>query len=89
MLAALERVAELTPDNPEPWAELGDMLFHYGYEMEVPDAHERSLRAYLTAVQIDSAYAAGLQHLAQLLAGQGDSGRVGWSSSQGKASCSP
>jgi len=75
-LGALERVVGLAPDSPEAWANLGDLLFHYGAELGLPDAHGRSLRAYRTALSWDSAYSPSLAHLDVLLAEMGDTAGV-------------
>jgi tetratricopeptide (TPR) repeat protein len=70
-LASAEEVVVAAPDDPQAWASLGDQVYHYGRLLGMPDAVERSLRAYQRALVLDSSYLPGWEHLgeAALLAG--------------------
>ena len=54
------------PDDPEAWAALGDRTFHYGTLGAIPDAVERSGRAYERALKLDSSYSPSLEHLYEI-----------------------
>jgi DNA-binding SARP family transcriptional activator/TolB-like protein len=71
-LASAEEVVVAAPDDPQAWATLGDQLFHYGHLLGMPDALERSLRAYQHALVLDSTYLPGWEHVAEIALLAGD-----------------
>lgn len=66
------RAVEVAPDRPEPWFELGDVLFHFGPVLGITDAMPRALSAFDRALALDSSFAAPLAHLVELAAHSGD-----------------
>jgi TolB-like protein len=76
LLRTAENKVAAAPDSPEAWASLGDFLYHYGAELGLVDADQRSLRAYETALTFDSLYAPALEHLGPLYAKTGDTSAI-------------
>jgi eukaryotic-like serine/threonine-protein kinase len=71
-IADAEVLVEAAPDNPEAWAILGDHMYHYGVLVGIPEALERSTRAYKRSLALDSSYAPSLEHLHELHLRSGD-----------------
>ena len=65
-LDAWESAVEVAVDQPEPWFEAGDLLFHWGPQIGAEDAHERARAYYARAAELDSTFAAPLAHLVLL-----------------------
>jgi len=70
------RAVEIAPDRPEPWFELGDVLFHFGPVLGIADAMQRASSAFDRALALDSSFAAPLAHLVELAAQSGDVNRA-------------
>jgi DNA-binding SARP family transcriptional activator len=71
-LAAAEELVKAAPDDPQAWATVGDQTYHYGRLVGIPDAAERSLRAYRRALVLDSTYLPGWEHVGEILLLAGD-----------------
>jgi tetratricopeptide (TPR) repeat protein len=71
-LEAWERVAQQSPDDPEAWYEVGDILFHYGRLLGDEDM-ERSVRAFRRAHTLDPTSAVARIHLHDAALLRGDS----------------
>lgn len=72
-LRAWEQAVELAPDRPEGWNELGDLYFHAGSLLGIPDARKRAAIAFQRALDLDSSFSAPLQHMLDLAVFGGDS----------------
>jgi serine/threonine protein kinase len=70
--AATERLTTLAPENPEGWFDLGDVLFHSGGVLGIPDADQRAIRAFSHVLALDSAFTLPFVHLASLYSELGD-----------------
>ena len=70
--ATAERLTTLAPENPEGWFELGDVLFHGGGVLGIPDADQRAIRAFSHVLALDSAFTLPFVHLASLYSELGD-----------------
>jgi len=75
-IEASERFVQVAPDSPEAWYALGDVLFHLGPLVGVPDAHRRAAAAFDRSLALDSSYAPTLQHLTDIGAQLGDTARL-------------
>jgi serine/threonine-protein kinase len=75
-LAGRERSVSVARDQPEAWYELGDILFHGGPVLEIPDFRSRAADAFRRALELDSAFAGPLAHLVELAAIAGDTDAV-------------
>jgi tetratricopeptide (TPR) repeat protein len=71
-VAAAERFVQVAPDNAEAWYELGDHLYHWGGLVGIPDAHQRSSRAFARSLALDSSFAPALEHGSSLALALGD-----------------
>ncbi len=71
-LQAWEAAVQLTPDRPEAWFGLGDVLHHDGTAIGEPEAVARAREAFERALALDPQYAAPLAHLADQAFVQGD-----------------
>jgi serine/threonine-protein kinase len=75
-LAGWERAAEVLRDSPETWYQLADVLFH-----RVPAAGagwplQRAAAAFRRAIELDSTFAAPLDHLVEIAVLTGDTAEV-------------
>jgi DNA-binding SARP family transcriptional activator/TolB-like protein len=71
-LAAWEDVVRMSPDRPEGWFGLGDVLFHYGASLGADSGFVRAEAAFQRAHGLDSTYVAPLTHLVQAALIRGD-----------------
>jgi eukaryotic-like serine/threonine-protein kinase len=76
LLAARVRAVETVPEQADAWYYLGDLYFHFGAQLGIPDAHERSATAFRRSLALDSTFAGPLFHLVTLLAERGDTAGV-------------
>ena len=76
LLAAWEEAANLAPDQPEVWYEVGDPLYHFGAMMGEENAAKRATLAFERGVTLDSTYAAALSHLVDIVARARDTAQV-------------
>lgn len=67
-----EAVATTVPDDPDAMFLLGDVYFHTGPAVGMPDAHERAYKAFMRTIELDSTHAAALMHVFSIAAPQGD-----------------
>jgi tetratricopeptide (TPR) repeat protein len=67
---------ELAPDQPESQYELGDVLFHFGPVFDAEDSWDQAAHAFSRALALDSTFSAPLEHLIDVAAVAGDTGRV-------------
>ena len=65
-LAAADHLAQEAPDSPEAWYKVGDILYHYGPFIGVPNALERARAAFARSLALDSSFAPALEHGPQL-----------------------
>jgi hypothetical protein len=65
---AAERLVQLAAERPEAWYLLGDLYFHFGPMMEIGDWRGRAQTAFYRALELDSTFAAPLQHLVEMAA---------------------
>jgi serine/threonine-protein kinase len=65
-LAAADRLTQEAPDSPEAWYKVGDILYHFGPFMGVPNALERARAAFARSLALDSSFAPALEHGPQL-----------------------
>ena len=71
-LAAAERLVHAAPERADAWFRLGDVLYHFGREMETGDAQGRARAAFRIATLRDSGLAAALDHLLAIAIERGD-----------------
>lgn len=71
-LDAWNRAVQLAPDRADAWYQLGDVLYHYGSVLALPDHEARARRAFAEAAALDSGFVAPIEHLMQIAADQGD-----------------
>jgi tetratricopeptide (TPR) repeat protein len=64
-LDAWERAADLAPDQPDRWYELGDVYFHDGPYLQIASARRRAAEAFRRSVALDSG-TAPLGHLLEI-----------------------
>ena len=64
-LGAWERAADLAPDQPDRWYELGDVYFHDGPYLQIESARRRAAEAFRRSVALDSG-TAPLGHLLEV-----------------------
>ncbi|HEX6064197.1 MAG TPA: protein kinase family protein, partial [Longimicrobiales bacterium] len=69
-LDATERALRLAPDRAELWYTLGDLHYHYGRVFGADDWEARAERAFLRALELDTAFAPSQHHLIGLYARQ-------------------
>lgn len=65
-LATWEKIVNMAPGEADAWFWLGDILFHWGPALEVPDAASRAAAAFERAIELDPSYFAPLMHLIDL-----------------------
>jgi hypothetical protein len=65
-IRAAERFAELAPDSPDAWYNVGDQLFHYGALTGVGETFRRAAAAFDRSLALDSTYAPTIQHLHEI-----------------------
>jgi eukaryotic-like serine/threonine-protein kinase len=75
-IARAERAVSAVPDMPELWFRLGDLYFHYGPILAVPDVNSRSARAFERALALDSTLRPAFEHLPSLYELLGDTSGV-------------
>ncbi len=75
-LETLQRAAEAAPDRPETLFWYGDVLFHHGPRMARADWLDESERAFSRALELDSAFAAPIEHLIEVAVVRADTARV-------------
>jgi len=71
-----ELAISLAPERPEAWYESGDIYFHFGNLLGVPNGLEQAGARFRRALELDSTYAAPLGHLVELAALQGDEDEI-------------
>jgi tetratricopeptide (TPR) repeat protein len=64
MFDALDYAVRRYPRDPQIWMRLGEARYHWGFMIDIPD--EAAFAAFKRAVELDSAYAPGYQHLVEL-----------------------
>ena len=64
MFNTLDYAVRRYPRDPQIWIRLGEARYHYGAMIDIPD--EEAFAAFKRAVELDSAYAPGYQHLVEL-----------------------
>lgn len=67
-----EQAVREMPDRAELWYLLGDLYFHWGNLIDIPDPLERAERAFNKAVELDSLHYVSIQHLGWTAAARGD-----------------
>jgi tetratricopeptide (TPR) repeat protein len=72
-LRAWEHVVEVAPDRPGAWYRLGDIQYHFGLVLGIPDGWARAERAFERALELDSTFAGPLEHMAEMAAHNSDS----------------
>jgi serine/threonine-protein kinase len=64
MFTTLDHAVRRYPRDPQIWIRLGEARYHLGFMIDIPD--EEAFAAFKRAVELDSAYAPGYQHLVEL-----------------------
>ncbi len=64
MFSTLDYAVRRYPRDPQIWMRLGEARYHFGAMIGIPDRD--ALAAFQRAVELDSAYAPGYQHLVEL-----------------------
>lgn len=77
ILAAWEKAVSALPDRPEAWYGMGDMLFHFGRELAIPNSWERAAAAFRRCLALDSTLAGPLEHLVEMAQIDGDTATAG------------
>jgi tetratricopeptide (TPR) repeat protein len=75
-MAGWERAAEVLRDSPETWYQLGDVLFHRAPGIGAGWPLERAAAAFRRAIELDSSFAAPLDHLVEIAVLAGDTADV-------------
>src|SRR3989442_814228 len=75
-LATAESAAAAAPDRPETWYLAGDHLFHAGPALRRWDGPLDALPRFRRALELESSYAAPLNHVRQLVISQGDTAEI-------------
>src|SRR5829696_4014952 len=65
-LMAADHLVQKAPDSPEAWYKVGDLLYHFGPFIGVPNALERARVAFARSLALDSSFAPALEHGPQL-----------------------
>ena len=73
---ALQRIVEAAPDRVEAWYALGDLYYHMGAVMNVPNPDDKALEAWRKALEGDSAFVPAISHQIPVYAGRGDTANV-------------
>jgi len=76
ILVAKEHLVGIARGSAEAWFGLGDHYYHWGRALGITDAWGRATAAFERAVEIDSGFAAPLQHLAAMASANGDTAAV-------------
>jgi DNA-binding SARP family transcriptional activator/tetratricopeptide (TPR) repeat protein len=71
-LVRLDSAVTLSPDRSDLWFMLGDVLYHEGPALRIPDARTRSAAAFERALALDPEDEAPLEHLVDLAATAGN-----------------
>jgi serine/threonine-protein kinase len=64
MFSTLDYAVRRYPRDPQIWMRLGEARYHWGFMIDIPD--EDAFASFKRAVELDSAYAPGYQHLVEL-----------------------
>jgi tetratricopeptide (TPR) repeat protein len=75
-IAGWERATEVLWDSPETWYQLGDVLFHRAPVTDIGWRLQRSAAAFRRALELDSTFAAPLDHLVEIAVLNGDTAAV-------------
>ncbi len=75
-LAGWQRAAEVLWDSPETWYQLADVLFHRVPVTDVRVAASALAAAFRRAIELDSTFAAPLDHLVEIAVLTGDTAEV-------------
>jgi serine/threonine-protein kinase len=75
-VARAERAVSAVPDMAELWFELGDLYFHFGPLLSLPDEDRRATRAFERALALDSTFRSAFEHLPSLYERVGDTSAV-------------
>jgi tetratricopeptide (TPR) repeat protein len=75
-IAGWERATEVLWDSPETWYQFGDVLFHRAPVTNVGWPLERSRAAFRRAIELDSNFAAPIDHLVEIAVITGDTAEV-------------
>jgi serine/threonine-protein kinase len=75
-IAGWERAAEVLRDSPETWYQLGDVLFHRTPGSGAGWPLQRAAAAFRRAIELDSSFAAPLDHLVEIAVLAGDTAEV-------------
>lgn len=62
-LRALRRALDSSPDDPELWYRVGDVLYHTGAQLGIEDALDRSAVHFERALELDPDFAPVAEHL--------------------------
>ena len=73
---ALQQASEAAPDRPEIHFWQGDWLLHFGPHMGIADWQDLAGRAFSRALELDSAFAAPIEHLIDIAGLRGDTTEV-------------
>jgi DNA-binding SARP family transcriptional activator/TolB-like protein len=73
---AFDKAVGAAPDRADLWFMLGDVLYHDGPAIATRIPHLRATAAFQRALELDPDYEAPLEHLLDLAATAGDTGRV-------------
>jgi serine/threonine-protein kinase len=72
LIAAAEHFAQVAPESPEAWAQLGMELFDNGPLLGLPEAHDRAAAAFARSVVLDSTSMPALGLLSIAATSRGD-----------------
>jgi eukaryotic-like serine/threonine-protein kinase len=75
-IARWERAAEVLRDSPETWYQLGDVLFHRSPMIGAGWRLRRAAAAFRRAIELDSTFAAPLDHLVEIAVVTADTAEV-------------
>jgi serine/threonine-protein kinase len=75
-IAGWERAAEVLRDSPETWYQLGDVLFHRSPMIGAGWPLRRAAAAFRRAIELDSTFAAPLDHLVEIAVVTADTAEV-------------
>jgi tetratricopeptide (TPR) repeat protein len=75
-IAGWQRAAEVLRDSPETWYQMGDMLFHRAPATSTGWPLQRAAADFHRAIELDSSFAAPLDHLVEIAVLTGDTAEV-------------